>query len=374
MKRTKNILIYKSVALALCIMMLHACIPSMINGFQAEGLGLYFKNLYDSEYARDVFFQRYESPVFRLRPFVLELQRLLNKLGVPFQLSFNVLNTAGLFIMFYVLGSYQLAKSSKSVKSFYLPEFFFLSMPILFAFVPSVYTYDDIFQYVFLFIFLHCFFAQKYYLAVVFITLACMIRETSFFYLFLVFAFSIKGLYGKMSIKFYTIWLFPFVAYFFFHLWYVPESILLDTRQFFINRRFTAWEANFFKMHAIRESLPLLLVMTAPYVMILYSKIRVEPDEKNVFAIRLAIFFLIIHNAIVCVTGLVREFRLFLLPLLWIVPLIYDDITNRVQSVWRRRLHFSKIGLITFLMSFVFAFIFYQPLAKGIGYLFKTYV
>lgn len=360
--------IWICIACVFVVFVLNALVPSLINGLSKND----FSSLIDNEHATMVFEGRYNLSYFRARPFVLEFQRLLNTyLDFPYQLSFNVINFIFLGLFFICTSYFPIVKQSNRLYG--LPIIFMVLMPVLFAYLPSVWTYDDMVQYVLLWLFLYYLFEHKLGLSVLFLSIACIARETSLLFYLIVLSFYWIEV-EKPSWKHLILWSIPVLTYTVFLKFYLPHQLFDKSNQFLLSTRFIAWTENFKNHQATRETITIVVTMVVPFFYFLVIKYQNSKQLKLKRWSLVLMAFILINCLVVCVTGLAREFRLFMLPLLPILPFIYHDVMAAIKNVIRHRMILGWQLILLVLFSFVFSFWFYTPKFYNIGVIFQMYI
>lgn len=349
-------------------------IPSQTNGFK-KGLNFSCQRAWDNEHAEVVFNSRYDHSEFRRRPVVLEGQKWMHSLGnIPYQFSFNLINYCSLFVLFLILPALLNSIDESAFLASRLQLFFLVSMPVLFAFLGSINVYDDLVQYLFLVLFLIFLFRRQHLLSALFFTLACITRETSLIYLVIVVAFFWLEKPDRFLLK-ALIWIWPVPLYFLFLYFYLPPDLKSELQVFLQNDRFTAWFSNFGDWRRIRESTTVLWVMTGLYVGLLLEKYKKQAGEKGGLWCLVLLGFVLVNALLVSVSGLLREARLLMVPLLIVLPFVHKEWLAALDSLKKRLKHRRwRQELPLILLGALVAFLWYTPLTKGTGYIFKAYV
>lgn len=369
MIKHKNIL--QSLTFTLVVFVVNFFIPSQINGFPRNGFNLDIANLYFSTNAEEIFNIRYNDPVFRSRPFILEIQKyLFDNFSFPFQFSFNLINFIFLFVLFLILPKLNLFNNNQ--KPINLRIIFLLSLPIIFAFFGSMGTYDDFPQYVFILLFLIFLFRENHFASVVFFILACIVRETSLLFYIVILSFLFLNSTSQKTIKLF-IWLSPIIIYATFLNLYLDEEVIKSSKTFLTTKRFYAWQTNFLTLNKFRESTSILFVMVFPYLCLLYSKYKKK--ESNIVTKRwckISAFFILTNTLIVSISGIISELRLLFIPLLFVLPFIQKEISCSFARLFKKfRLNHMILAILS---SCIISLIWYSPRAVGTGYFFKLYI
>ena len=369
----KNRNILTSGVCVLIVFLSNFFVPSQINGFP-KSINLSFKNCWENPHAELVFESRYQNSEFRRRPFVLEFQNWTHKtFNLPYQFSFNLINFVGLFLLFLILPKLSKTISRKSNSGFILQLSFLFSLPILCAFYGSIFTYDDIVQYLLLSIFLIFLFKENHIVSALFFLLACIARETSLIYLLLVFFY----LYNQNKLNYIKIivWIMPLILYFTFIYFYLNESTLSASKAFLFEKRFSAWKTNFQDFKTLRETSTIMFVMLGFPSYFVINRIRKTQFSEGVFWSKFSLMFLSLNLIVVLISGLVRESRLLFVPLCFILPLVVQQLEKFSISLKKRfrQIDLKKEIIILFISALI-SFVWYSPSVVGTGYIFKMYV
>lgn len=373
--KVHNIII--SLYFSFIVFAINFVVPSGINGFPESGLNFNIYNIFKNNDSETVFWERYNDSEFRRRPFVLESQKILNyTFKAPFQLSFNILNFLFLFLLFLILPYLGYILGSPIEDSIYGQIYLLISMPIIFAFLANMCSYDDLLQYFLISCFLVFYILNYFYLSILFLLLCCICRETSviFFLLILFNEYSKNGVRSLVSAKLIGSILFILITYSFFINIYVPEDILTKSRSFLLERRFMAWKENFGNFIRLRESISIIFIQLSLVTLILSRKIRKSTNLNTKVWYKFLLAFLYSNCIIVCFTGLVREARLIFLPMILIIPLLQSDFRQimKIMPSLILRSTFVK-SFIIIILCYIIAFVWFTPYSNGTGLIYKTY-
>lgn len=363
-----------SIAGVFVVVLSNFIVPSQTNGF-TEGLNFSFKSIWDNENADEVFRLRYQNSEFKRRPFVLGFQKLLkNKLAIPYQFSFNLINYCCLFLFFLLVPTLVRKVTGKCMSNNLVQVYFIISFPIIFAFYGSICTYDDIIQYLFLSLFLIFLFSNNQLISALMFLLACITRETSFLYLIVVIAFLAKNkdIISRQSLY----WIISSLLYVAFLSWFLDSELLKESRDFLVQNRFYSWEENLFDLATVRESSVIIVLMTGiPLVLLVKKYLNLSPDSINgKYWVKISVCLILINCIVVLITALIREARLLFIPLLIAIPILQLELEESFIFLKgkMKKINWWQDGLIL-LLSFVFSFFWYSTQTKGTGYIFKLY-
>lgn len=368
------------ISLLFCIIVfaVNFVIPSGINGFPKSGLNYKVNSIYENNVSEKVFWSRYNDSEFRRRPFVLELQKILyEQFQVPFQLSFNILNFIFLFLVFLILPYLGSILGSANEDSIYGQTFLLISMPVIFSFLANMCSYDDFIQYFLIICFLISYYLGFYYISILLLLLSCICRETSivFFLIIIYNEYKNKGIRSLFSTKIIVSISFIVISYLLYLKLYLPDYILVKSKNFLLEERLQAWKGNFGTKRKFSESVSIIFTQLSMITLLLTRKIRKSKDLETEEWYKFLLVFLYFNCLIICFTGLVREARLIFLPMLLIIPLMQTEFKMIVQilpKLIQRKSLIDNILVITF--SFFIAFIFYKPFTNGTGIIYKLYM
>lgn len=364
--------IYFSLLGVLLVFFANFLVPSLSNGFPS-GINTSWRAVWENGHAEEVYRFRYHNAEFRRRPLVLEFQRwAFEKLRLPFQFSFNLLNYLALLACLMLLPGLAARLNAEPANGIGVQAAFLLSFPIMFAFYGSIFTHDDFLQYLFLSLaFIGLFEGYTIPAAVAFL-LACIARETSFIFLPLI---AWKWCRTGPRWGSALIWLLAVALYFVFLRAYLDEQLIRDSREFLLQRRFYAWQDNFGTFQAFRESTTVMVLLMGIPLLLLRGKIRREPPGSDRGRlVQMAVAMILVNGVIVAVAGLLREARLLFLPLIVAGPLLAAEF----QATYRFLLHRLrqprfKVEGVNLMVSLALAFFWYTPTVVGTGYIFKIY-
>ena len=316
---------------------LHLYFPSMLNGFGGEVYKL--NGLLSDEFIQATRDYHGLLPAFARRPLMSFSLDGLRFFGIGYALAFTILGFAGVFMsarLVQFLGTvFGLTKKAAHTSVC----FFYLSFTIFFAFFGPIYSYDDFFQYIFLFLSLYFLHVQRYVLFILIFFFALVARETSIILLpAMVFFCTTKD---NIVWSFSGVWLkvllciFPTLLYLLFLFLFLQQAdMLASTQQYIGTERFIHWEFNFQNKWFLVETVcSVLLPLAFPTLLLWYYA---KYSGLTMFEKRLTytyLFTLIINTIIVLITARAREARLFSLPLIFLWPLMGKYILQ-VWALW----------------------------------------
>jgi hypothetical protein len=316
-------------------------------------------------YLEEVIAYHQTEPTFARRPITTQAVLGLHRsTGVSKAQSFLLFNFGILWLTGIVL-SLLAHSQSKNVKSALLSGLmFWLSFPVLFAFFPTIYSYDDPLLYLFLALILVAIRRNKVWAAATFFSLAIITRESAVIMLpgiviLLNDGLSLKNL--KSSWKkwgpFLSVAIFYLVAFVLLTYGHAGQSFSQDA-----SRRFATLFFNFQnKQFAIESILSLILVCSLAFFS--WKDNREHAVHRQAFMITL-----VINSTIVFLFTQARESRLFMLPLFFWLPFagpLLMQAWGNFRAYLQHGLSWKTAVLFAFAALFYgfVAFIIYQPTA-----------
>ena len=367
---TRSYSIYTAAFIAtVLIFVVNALIPSFFNGF-TPGLNFDLSNLIENIRSEELFHSRYEHSEYGRRLIVLGIQKWAYDIGIPYQLSFNLINLVANYCFFYF--GYQLASIKyKSLNPYLFMGFLALSFPILFAYLPVIFTYDDTAQFALLTGFFLCLYKEKRLWAYVLFFLACLSRETTvLFGTFLPIYFWME----KKNLKQLILELLPYgfivilyVAILFLRM---DEQTMSESASYMGGKRFEHFRYNF---SDIWRGIEVIFYITASYLLaFIVLKDRLKKPQLN--AIYYGFLSLFVVNLLVCLIAThAIEARFYTMTLIPIFPLLAPGL----QSTWnqlKQRSNFNSQLLIAALLIGAGLISLYHPQVKRAYYVFAPYL
>jgi hypothetical protein len=304
---------------------------------------------------------------------------------------------------------------------------FFTSFSILFAFFRPINTFDEPIQYASLLIVVLCIQYKKYWIGMIFLTIAVLTRETSIFLypglgLMMCGALLSQKLWRKVKNFFckqsgdislppskgefsrdleksplevgggvvrWCVQNFSKIALFIFPLivYSITTPLVLNSKHvlaaaasYATQDRWQQWRYNFHDAQYTLESFAsCLIVLALPIVcVVLYKKFFSvsEMEKKLIFA---GLCTAIINTPLVFSLALAQEARLFALPLIFIWPILGKICSKIVyQAVRNFTQHFFiklSIVLVSIPVWYVVAFRWYEPtFSGGFGWAYQIYI
>ena len=332
MKEKKKLFI--TLCLFAIVVFSNGVIPGYVNGFSHYSklsLPVYWSNDQADYYVSD----RLSDPVFKKRIILTKAQVWLeNKYSIPAQGSFNILNF--LFLVWTVSLIYLLSRTyykTSFSEALLGVGFFLLSMPILFAFSGYTSSYDDFLQYAVVLQLFYFFYRSNYFLSMVFFFLSLIIRETS-----LIFILPILFFRNGFSFRQKLLLIGVGMALYFYFLSSISSSV--DSIEFFVNKRFSAWKANFSSGDRALEVLFCFLIVLGVPIRILVG----HPNKSQEMLV--LILLITINSFLVTISALVHETRLLFLPLLLLFPMLGSLVEFHINYQYLKSVKFFVFAVI----------------------------
>jgi hypothetical protein len=303
-------------------------------------------------------------------------------LNISYGNSFVLVNFALLFfvgIVLYVLSREWKYTHKEALFSVFL---FFLSFSILFSFFSSIYSYDEPFQYLCIFLALIFWYRKQYILFLIFFTAAVICRETTLFLVPALFLFPLdKDPYSRKfspwKWKRIFIFIIPTLAYVLFKKFFLSHHFFVENLADYTSKRLDHFFFNFQNVQYGVESIVLFFLVLLPSLLLIiaYKKELL----KNKFERKLVQAFVltfIINTMLVFFTARAREARLFALPIVFLWPIFGKYFVQLIEDCKRlyktKKLSSKRIFqiVILFILSLYIGFR-YEPTAAGnfeVGY------
>ena len=359
-------------SIALFVFVLNFILPSDLNGWKTE-LNFSLSAISNDALLEEEVNWRYTNSEFGRRPIVINLMRYgVMYTGWSYNTVFFLVQLVGYFLSLAAALrlSYRMAPGATPAAT-YLP--FLLVFPQVFLFVAHAHTFDDLYQYTALLLVLLGLVRGKYTLTWCCLVAACLIRETSLLFLPLTAYLSYRlwgwslvpaGLYAVSAAAGAMLLL----------GWYLPAEQLSATAEYAQQRRFVHWVINFGTPARFSESLCLPAFILGPFVYLLWTYWdRVTRTPLCRYFAHSFIFLSLINTVLVWVAAITAEARLFLPPVLVILPVlapIWDIVGKNVGKAigkWRR--NDSLVAVV----AIVAVQLLYHPSVGGTGYAFRAY-
>ena len=259
-------------------------------------------------------------------------------------MSFLLCNFILLFVNGYLIGRLALKLSNNIQAVFASTTIFYLSFPILFAFYPPVYTYDDLLQIAVILASILFLVDQKWLLFSGFILMAILVRETTLF------IFPILLLYvNEQQKKKLTLYLLiPAISGILF--WIITLSSLGST----IASRPACLIFNFSDApHSIETIFSLMCAFLPAWI--------ISRFVRNAGAKRLFLLVFGVNALIVLCFAYARETRLFYLPIYFLIPMVDFNLEKIRSLILGAQLRVVLFFVLIFTAAFTGIHLVYQP-------------
>ena len=286
-------------------------------------------SLFEPVYLKEAIQYHKTNPVFSKRKItVFLIEKASTTLAISLADAFVLINYFLLFlhgILIYFISKTLLCSEENALRNILL---YYVSFSIIFIFFPPIYSFDEPLHYFILLLTLLSFLKRYWFVGIVFLSLSCIVRESSLILLpFFVF-------YGWQNYK---------PKYSFLHvlpvvivpcLVYLSYRIVVSDKGFSTHDelilRGTALKANFKNLSETTESLFSLCNTVIFPVVLLFRNLKkrkiVYEHKGYINSIK---WILLFNSTLVLVGMLAKESRLFFLPMLLLVPFyyfIYDEL------------------------------------------------
>ncbi|KKS52894.1 MAG: putative membrane protein [Candidatus Magasanikbacteria bacterium GW2011_GWD2_43_18] len=373
----------------LFVIYLHLALPSMFNQFAKTNFFFSDVSTRISEpYGEYVWNLHTTHPVFARRQLTTQVVHLFQHVfDIGIMPAFILLQSLLLFFsgvaLFYFIRAVELEKYwFVSLAAFYT------TFPILFAFLPSIWSYDDLWQIFFLFLVLANAWNRRYTFTLFFLFLALVSRESTILAFPGIFGIMVyRGYAGvKTKISFRSIFthglmlLLPIVVYM---LYYVALGRILHMQgsdvAYMTTERFRHVMYNFQNTAYSVESLvaPVLVYGLAVYA--LFRSLQGGYMKETFFPLVIGFVVTMFVNVLAVYTGgHAYEMRLFFLPLVFLYPLLgflYMKELRTIRDIVKKHTMHRRAApiLFTYFISFflcifatiVFSFFVYSPVGGG---------
>ena len=315
-------------------------------------------------YLHEAYTYHLTEPTFSRRVFTTRAIKAISSVtGLTIGQSFVIFNFLLLLLTGIIVGNTALSLLQNLRKALLGSLLFWLSFPVIFAFFPTIYSFDDPLLYFFLSLAILFLYRRKNRWSVVAFTGAVLARESAIILLpgiIIYLSGGLKFILIKQALK---KWL-PFAlvsAIFILGLviWqYVlgQQSITAD-----VNKRFTALHYNFQNLQFSIETL-------FSFILVCSLAIATWRDYKLFHLAKKAFFTTLVLNSIIVVLFTqARESRLFMLPLFFWFPIAGELLLRKLNDLKQLLIYnkwFKSIVLITLALFTGFVgFDIYQPTA-----------
>ena len=317
------------------------------------------------EYLNAVVDYHQEEPSFATRPATTKIVLWISALfNISKGISFIIVSFALLYFSQIAL-VYSADRIHPNKNHFITLQVYALSFSILFAWFPNIFSYDEPLQYMLLFLSLGLLVDNKIYFSVLAFVCAVLVRENSIF-LLPGFALISRHLFPQKGIKPVLGFGIASVGALVLKNMLTPDKNIVNDAGLLSSRRMEHLTYNFQNPEFTTETLlvpiiTVLLPLTIVFVMVCVKKNKVY----------LASFLLtfVINTILVILLARAREARLFALPLIFIWPLINNDIILIIKSrimdanSWKNIIISILLGTVSIAIAHYIAFHLYIPTA-----------
>lgn len=361
---------YLSAGLAtMVVFIVNAIIPSFVNGY-TPGLNFDWYRLVENALSEEYFHYRSEDFICGRRLVVLAIQKWTYDIGIPYQLSFNLINLVANYCFFYF--GYKLANIKyKGLNPYLFMGFLALSFPVLFAYLPVIFTYDDTVQFALLTGFFLCLYKEHRLWAYLLFFLACLSRETTVLfgaYLPLYFLFEYKT-FKKVSMELVpygvVVILYGIILYY-----KMGAEIITENDEYMSDLNFSIKESNISDFFRVVE---LTLYITASYLLpfiLLWNKIDLKINRSVLFAF-LSLFVVNLFLCLVAVNAI--EARYYTMTLIPIFPLLAPGLQQTWDYLSDRQNFRPQLFILSILVSSIIISL-YHPQVKRAYYVYGPYL
>lgn len=315
-------------------------------------------------YLVDVVEYHKEEPAFRARPVTtLLVEKTAQISGLSVGWSFTLINFLFLWMggILVSLLAFQVTKTL--AHAYYAQLAFWLSFPILFAFFPMIYSYDDPLQYVLILVAL-IFLRQKNWIGfTVSFTASLLIRESGLILLpgilWITYDFNARINSGK-NLKTLAILVMPIMVYYTFAFFYAQHLGIAEELKETGKNRLVCFGENFRDQQFGIESI-VSFVLVSLLALVTWPKFR----EQNKTWSQAFMITLVLNTIVVLLFTKARESRLFIMPLFFWLPysgqLLGHAVKRIAQNVKLQPFSTSVWVLCLGSSAALIAFYIYQP-------------
>lgn len=310
---------------------------SMIN-LKTKGAGIE-KPFISDGYLEEVITYHKEHPAFARRPLTTYLtEQLSHNATLSIGESFTLINFILLFLCGLAIYYCATLIGSCTSEALLSVTLYYLSFSTLFAFFPPIYSYDEPFQYMLIYLGLMAILRNQWAFYILMFSLAIIARESS---LILLPGLALLAVYtptlSVASFKKVVLLLIPAVVYVIYLYFFITLNDIGAASQQDFQERLEHFYGNFRDLKFAIESMTSFFLAIGLQTYLLYSyasRESLSPIEKKyvkAFAVTL-----LINTMIVILTTYVRETRLFALPLFFLFPLMGRIVLKEISYIrWK---------------------------------------
>lgn len=285
--------------------------------------------LSDDYIAYNIEVHRSMEPAFVRRPLMTWGIDLLERCGFSAGWAFTI-GGFTLFLLAGVLLRRNAAAMGLGDRDGWSAQVAFHLLPtVLMAYFAPIYTYDEPLQYVFLLLALGAYANKRHAWSVVWFSGAMLARESSvlLFPSLLWYAWNQAVQGGTGSRRSFlaraVVLVLPLLVYATFLLYYLPAAGIVDRSREDLGGRFSFFDCNFGDGDMAGESLCFaFLAVGLPVFLIARYALSTACSADNRRWVKAFLIGLVLNTAVVLVATKAREARLFVLPLMLVLPLL----------------------------------------------------
>ena len=361
------------VCVMLLIFLLNFILPSDLNNW-STGLNFSFTALENDSILRKESIWRYTDSEFGRRPLMVNLLRYTTEwVGWSYTFSFLFWQVVGYLIALGALYWTSTAIWERRWSPALVALPFMLVFPNVFLFVAHAHTYNDLYQYAAIFLSLGLGFQSRAVAACLAIAASCIVRETSVIFLPL---YSLLFYYRATSqrwLKVLTPWIALGVACVVIYA-YASPLLLSTSLDFTLDTRVYAYRDNLSSWARISEAiwLPIFILLPA-YLALRPLRVARQRDAGVWVLVRSFPYVAVLNTLTVWFLAKADEPRLFLLPLLIILPILPVALSMIRSALRHSSLRWQLTDYIKAACVVIAVQLLYHPSVGGTGYAFRAY-
>lgn len=358
---------------------LNFILPSDLNNWSTE-LNFSLSALQDDSVLREETSWRYTDSEFGRRPLMINLLRYTTAwTGWSYNLAFLWWQLVAYLLNLWVLNWLARLVWRRVWPPLSVILVFATSFPNVFLFVAHAHTYDDLFQYAAILLSIGYCLGGRLLPACLAIMASCVIRETSVLFL-PVYALLLHHTLPPSKRR--VGWLVPGLAVALAGaiLYVYASSLLVASAEFTVRNRVYAWQENLSSWARISEALWLPVLILLPGWLLLRSHAPLIGRHTATVPAAAAVLrysylpLCIINTLLVWFLAKANEPRLFILPLLLVLPLTPPVVARWLSQPRLLLAGWSVPDWCTTLLAVLLVQLLYQPSVGGTGYAFRAYV
>lgn len=384
-----------SLILIFIVFSIHYFFPNMINNDEKISIG---KDRVSNESLGKIIELHKNHAVFARRPLTTSLILALKSiLGIGYAYGFILVNFIALYVCSILIYFSSLEYNCSRKEGLISMIVFYLSFSILFAFFPSIYSYDEPLQYLFILLSILLLKKQKFILFLMFLFFSYLSKESSLFLYPSILLFLIPGknesghkYFEKSYIKKVILSLIPLVLYMLFELIHLRNiNLLVSSKEYLLQTNITHFKYNFQNIQFAIESIVSIFLSMGLQFLIVYYYLEyndIKNDDLPIIYSSLLIF--VINTPIVLMAAKARETRLFTLPLIVLWPILGKYLLKIISLIKINEIYhiiknkkfiiFNLINILSLLTLIFISYLFvkdvYEPTDVSFAVGFKIYL